>query len=1028
MSRLRASTLRAHSRAPSSSATLARVSDGRGLRAPPAAAALLALAASALAHDTEWPPKADASSDLSVVPAAVQMGKISIAVPSSIAPWIAHGHEITSSAGNYMTNPLWIGFGDVVGADDGELHMVMLMPRELVVAGSLTVDFALGTGTFTPLWVWKDPAASAPPAAPPADHNIGNSEQPGWNATIGDFDGDGTTEVAFVGRSTSSPTSSDALYVVQTDASQPNGPFGIQQPRVLASKTFTQSAGCPSGFTWIGTRVGLARVSASPGGVRREIVTHAHHGRQLQLWSLGPNGSGGHALTQLFQRDCYTDDNVASTDTVAKTHEFNYADVDGDGFDEFFMDGVLDFVNADVTGAPTPANTVKTTSGVVVWRSGMTGVGESHIDHMIAADFDPDHPGLEINSTPSQPFTTWSSLSSNGRDMLWDAATGAVIRMNADAPSAHGQSMFVGNWSSARTGLETIYVPKGASDGVAPHPGYLSWTYSTSGSDPLATGAIEELTHDGAMFHATTNQRAGGPVFYMDQIDWDGDYASDEIANFGWRSAYVWRMGEKGAWSSWPTGMPVSSANASVQWDLLGNVVPSGGNQWYWFTSKPAWTWNFGAPGRFSHYYEKLGEAFGGDRWAMRPYDVGRDYREELVTLRVNYNGLVPASSTAEINVFYNLATLAQPWMHLSPRASRLYRQLRCETTGAPIDYQALPVATGLELTPRTVGMNATGGTAQLTAKVVYSDGTKVDVSSQVTWTQDVSAVMGLSSAGLATATGVEGSSKVYATLGSFVSNPSYVYASNANEPAVLYAGYADSYLVSTSSPNPPANPKLRVVARVAQRANAPLYVGMLTPSYSTWPYPTLPVVDYLQLHDDGSAAHGDDLAGDGVYSQLFPYVGHVNLLAAGDNLRQVVAVLASSPTTMSDPWPYHVVGAATVLDVTGQFDNDAQGDASTPRIAWGGLRGFVDPNWALVEVEIAPAASPTVSTVDVQITGPIGPTQTMTWTGGNTYWAAVPVTGLASGSHLIDVVVRGYDSATSSWVYSDHWPRVRTH
>jgi hypothetical protein len=89
----------------------------------------------------------------------------------------------------------------------------------------------------------------------------------------------------------------------------------------------------------------------------------------------------------------------------------------------------------------------------------------------------------------------------------------------------------------------------------------------------------------------------------------------------------------------------------------------------------------YGGPGRWSHYYEKLGEAYPGHGlWYVTNFDMGRDYREEAVVV-----------TPLQVNIFYNLAPLANPNLHPSPRESKDYLKWQMDMINYPFMYADLP-------------------------------------------------------------------------------------------------------------------------------------------------------------------------------------------------------------------------------------------------------------------------------------------------------------------------------------------------
>jgi hypothetical protein len=300
----------------------------------------------------------------------------------------------------------------------------------------------------------------------------------------------------------------------------------------------------------------------------------------------------------------------------------------------------------------------------------------AHMDQMMVADFDPASPGLEINSLPEFDWNDPTGAAHPGVDTLWKT-DGTILRVNDDCPFHHPQSMTVGNWTASRDGLESIYVPKSFSSPTV--TGGESWLCGAYAVDAQQN----ELAVDGSYWQTVklnppTNDlpgfRASGPSYRMWQIDWDGDYLEDEILNYAWKTLYVWRMGEKGDWGDTPPpGMP-TQAQVQQSWSEEGFNLFWEFYQGYNGAKIADWGWNNGGPGRYTHYYEKLGEAYpGAGSWKPLAWDIGRDYREEIVV-----------ATPMAINIFYNPEPLAFGDSHPSPTLDPNYRRLRMERVGEP--------------------------------------------------------------------------------------------------------------------------------------------------------------------------------------------------------------------------------------------------------------------------------------------------------------------------------------------------------
>ncbi len=609
-------------------------------------------------YDSEWPPAPDPVNGSIPPGPGLTMGKISISIPWEFGQWFNHNNHI-----GWGTFPLWATLGDIEGTDDkGQLDIVIMMPDEIVFAARININWSNGTGTLTPLWCWKVPNA---PSSPGQDMGV-----PARNALIWDFDGDGKNEVAVVApKRINASTWGRAIYVVQTDTSPPPPPwdFSVPPPKVLASSP----AATESNTGEISDRLGVCKVRDTE--YPMDIVSHEHDGESISIWKLTNNG-GSYSLDREYSIPW----------RAPCTHEYNYVDIDGDGFDEFFWDGVLDFVDR-VGGVPTPTNPGDPLRGIWRWDPGHEGY--KHSDQMICADYDPDHPGLEINAAPEEPYTDPDGIPRLGVDTLW-TTDGHVLRENADCPFTHPQSIASGNWTKSRPGFETIHVPKSWSNPTV--RGGETWLAGHYAVDAQQN----ELAVDGAYYvtvkynpeNTLPIQRASGPAYNMCQIEWDGDYSEDEILNWYWRNLAIWRMGEKGDWLPGPppAGMP-DATEVTQSWQEEGYTLWWEYYQGYNGDRVQQWGIDminqYGGPGRWSHYYEKLAEAYPGHGlWFVTGFDAGKDYREEAVVV-----------TPLQISIFHNLSPLATPGRHRSPRRSKDYLKWRMDMINYPFDFGTLP-------------------------------------------------------------------------------------------------------------------------------------------------------------------------------------------------------------------------------------------------------------------------------------------------------------------------------------------------
>ena len=218
-------------------------------------------------HDSTWPPQKDPTSAAENHPPSspVYVGSISFDFPTEYEPYFGHTH-----------GPNYDGvfaFGDIVGVDDGEQHVVIAMPGEAVMAAKYTIDFPSQTGTFEPLWFWLSPWARDP------SFDLATHQRwKGFNILLDDFDGDGKNEVAVNSAELIGGQLKPVMFLLQTDESDPlpptpfvdeNGqPFPDPAPVELA-RTFPN----PLVNQWA-ERLGNCKVTDSG----RQIVMHDEAG------------------------------------------------------------------------------------------------------------------------------------------------------------------------------------------------------------------------------------------------------------------------------------------------------------------------------------------------------------------------------------------------------------------------------------------------------------------------------------------------------------------------------------------------------------------------------------------------------------------------------------------------------------------------------------------------------------------------------------------------------------------------------
>ena len=610
-----------------------------------------------IAHDTEWPPAPDPYNVSDPAGPGVAMGRIQITLPTSL-----------SSLFN-QEGATWCTFGDLQGPSDGGVDILMYKRQAGLVAASLNINWAAGTGSVNPLWVWTPPSGV-----------LGAGGES--NALIYDMDGDGENEVVFHFDSTQG---GDALYCLEADPAPPGGPYlyGAPAPLVLAK----------TGTGW-GHSKRLMRVRLSDTAEPMEIAATEHDmnsahagggftgngaGSGVEVWALTPQAGGNYPFD--FTKIYEVHENLTLNFAGEETHEFNAADIDGDGYDEFFIGGVIDFVNAS-GGVATSINGMY---GEQLWFTGASYL--AHNDQMICADWLPSHPGLEIKAVPQSPYTDSHGQSRMGYDTLWDA-NGNVLYEGVNLPAQEGQSILGGNFTNTREGFESIQVPKKAGVVDMTCHSFRTGCYVSDGQcEPLATDGMNwldsKLSSCPDPLPTPADRAATGPSYIMAQIDWDGDYAQDEILNLGWETCYVWRLGEKGDWlpGQLPAGMPTQAQVAQP-------VNYGSTSDWVFFYqgvngTEPGRNWNNGGVGLYTHYFQKLGEAGMGDRnWQPQAFDLGMDYREEAI-------GIIGDV----IHILYNPKPNATPNQRISPHYFQSYIDYRSTPVhvSGVFDYSALP-------------------------------------------------------------------------------------------------------------------------------------------------------------------------------------------------------------------------------------------------------------------------------------------------------------------------------------------------
>ena len=950
-------------------------------------------------HDSTWPPEKDPTNAAENHPPGdpVHIGSIAFDFPPEYEEWFD-----TTHGSNYFGT---FAFGDVLGEDDGEQHIVIAMPGEAVMAAKYSIHFPSQTGTLEPIWFWLSPYAQDP------DYDAASpSRWKSFNILLDDFDDDGKNEVVVNSAEKDFievlPSGQEVvrlkqvLFVLQTDEADPapvspyldpstGQPYSHPAPVEMA-----RSASDPAPNE-VGERLGICKVSDE--GL--DIALHEHApGDFLSVWKYtNPSGDQGHHIGQIdvrYKMEIFNPINTLNA-TGVKTHESNYVDVDGDGFDEFFMNGLIDFVDADpVTGAavPTHPNPAKAAFGVARWQIYGVGGTKGHFDQLLCADWDRD-------PTDPTPLELLGLTESGGGphpyplvvDVFLEPDTGNTINVNLNAPAQDPQTALGGNFTRTRQGLEAVFVPKDFDNDIRP-PGQVDFCASY-----VIDAQQNTLAIDGVNFgNINTNidypsqpvigRMATGPATpRLMAVDWDGERSQDEVMATPWRTINIWSLQDKVDIAiPYPAGFPLETDLKKMNGDIKPFTID--GNDytvWYYQGNlnepHPEWAWNNNGPGRFSHYWVKLGEIhpFAGQYEAI-PYDVGGDHREEIVVM--NPQGLF---------FLYNPNPLSVDPV-VSPSVIPAYRRHRMEENIFPFAFEDLPELTGVQIRPADdtlpstcVGMRLRKK-MQLQAVARFSDGTEVDVTKRVNWIDDpeTNAHISFSSdpdeVGVVVSKLERTSARLQAELPygstgeSMKSNFLYVLASDRDQPEVLMAGYGETYL-DQGNTNP-----LRVSALVAQRDNETnLLVPVLKPDNTYW----RPFGQDVYLHDDG--LNGDPFAGDGVWSaEINPGPQDGNQLSLGDNLLVVKAawlenVIFMSPIFfnggpdfhVSEAWPYKTFGLQGVLPTPAPPAAIDEAVAFwAPRVLVSGMRGHgADPDELLIEAVIGEFSLDATAPVSVE-------------------------------------------------------------
>lgn len=1099
---------------------------------------LVALAANPLLHDTEWPPQPDPYFDsngnvvnnpspgynpeLELASLHADLPTVYAGIP--VGSLLTHFHDKDEAQPGTLptgsrTSDIFtdMSIGDV--DNDGEADdIVIAMAGEGLLAATLDIDWGDPDASppipptligLEPLWAWRSPYSNG--LAHVAHQGTGDDVHGSlfvrhnpliWNVIDEGDEGDQTNEVVFIGLDENAQR---RLYVFRTEDVEALTFNERLSNNEIRANPVTSSAPSGSGDqAYTLPRLAVCKVTNTD--FPRDVLASEHDGDAAGIWTFI---NGTPVLEHRIDRtlDYNGPDSTREGNIRAKTHEFNWLDIDGDGFDEFFANGLVDLVDADASGEPVDNDYDAR------WQIVDSPGGRAHTDQVYVADWDPLRPGLEVLAVTEEGNETVDDCACAGwvdaaggpcadacvltnYDLLFDADCGTLLDSFSAGPSQNGQHLFGGNWTSSNKGIEYIASPKDSTGTVVPSgqaesTGSYAASIRQDDSSPSASFSLlavdgsryVDTSPDNRFFAATRlRHRSGGPFKRLWAMDWDGDYSSDEILHhpFNKRNVIIWRMGEKGDWGiQRPPGMPNPG---EVEQVMNSNDMSPQTHSWdYYLDSNGDEVYQNNGPGYGTHYFQKLKEQLpphGNGAIVARPYDIGGfDYREELVAVSTASSG----SGTSlqlfpRVHVFYNSAPLHGPALDASadpttpfpgrpsPHASLAYRQYRQSPIELPFAFNTggvtvrrffvRPVDGSL---PRSVVGVDHGGSLVVQALIEYSDGTLEDVSPRVTWLQDadVSSHIFLdppsSPASLdghrtvrhvGTQT-VSGRFRARLSIDGVLqhSTPLYVYASNAPEPAILRAGFEDSWIVADPNLTDRA---LRVSAHVAHRENTASVVQVYHPNGQYWlPYGTTTPDGYgskVRLFDNGT--HGDRIAGDGIYeiSLPVPAPGWQDLQPGYELLciRARIGFTPAQPGTpilpanrgqfRSAPWPYFVQGSGSQdapwpIATASAMPPESLAYPSS-RISSLGFRGHTDAGELLFELSVIPTpfhpAAPT--TAAICIGG--------TWTGlldqgGDIHTLQVSSSGIAAGLHVFMASTRVDNDIMKS---SDTGPFLRLH
>lgn len=786
--------------------------------------------------------------------------------------------------------------------------------------------------------------------------DVNKSDWGGERPIIWDLDGDGLNEVAWVGHVQRNGQYDLEVQVIDNNPALTPDPAFNNELRPAIAARWSFNANVPG---W----VGMIRNSGSKDLVNLTVGRFRQGTPQFDLMVSSSNDGRPHVL-QLAGAALTT--LHAAPYLTQQTHEPHLFDIDGDGLDEVLSNGVIDFNGRTLSDGtfdplgvtwqmcryyPTSPQPWHCTSSWHAW---------DHADNLQpVGDLDGD--GVADLLICDDGFNKVAPGYPGGSSVTWNGLQTRVGTMagllfhNTSAANEHGQTLALGRFLAGADAF-----------GQRSPQAVFTPKNSTFGNGMSGNywGSLTSNRRVNALAGSVSVNPWGGsltgPVGWTPHaMDWDGDRASDECFS------------------------PFGNVNAVFR---LTNT----------------------ASGGYPHSWQSLHEA----RLWSRPYDSNGfmgtacdffgDSREEWLAFSQN-----------DVIFIDNPATYANAGKHPTPWRNVEYRRRYNSPVGRWVDFQAMPSLVRVEVRPAGVGL-AVGGSRTLQAIGHYSDGSTEDVTRYATWSTGAASVATLS--GNVVTAVANGTAALRATVAGIASNsPALVSVSSSTRPRVLYAGWADSYMVAGQPST------LRVEACVADSQNDMLALSLFAGSA------------HISSAFVDNGTNGDRVAADGIWTLSLP---NTNFGASGDAYFQVLAV--DMALNISDPWPYLTVpGSSPVTPVPGfpafPFASESFG-TPIPRVRGVGLLEATIAAGGGPITFGARVEDPRVSTIFLYYGGvDLGANLNDSGVGadqlaGDGLWTSaftVPMGVLAPGQHVFDFVAF---APAPGGPFSDAHPRLRVH